>query len=197
MAFGKRKGGGDILPLLKFDARVGRFYTETRVQTINGWEKEQSDVTDRLRMTVDLANVAVGWIRFPRGAPPETALVAVGEDIGEAPSDDHREGFRCLCKMDASLGGEVREFMSTSISAWNAMSALHDDYLAEAGKHPGQLPDVALVNVIERHYSAGSSFEPVFKIIEWVPRPNDLNGMAPPQSKRAKRSDDMDDHIPF
>jgi hypothetical protein len=78
MAFGKRKGGGDILPLLKFDARVGRFYTETRVQTINGWEKEQSDVTDRLRMTVDLANVAVGWIRFPRGAPPETALVAVG-----------------------------------------------------------------------------------------------------------------------
>jgi hypothetical protein len=201
MSLGKRKGSGNILPLLKFDARSGSFYQENRVQTLNGWEKEQTDVTDRLRAVFDLANAERGWIKFPRGAAPEMVLVLAGEDPGEAPDEGYREGFRLLVKMDKTLGGQLREFMSTSLTAWNGISALHDAYLAEVGQYPGQLPIVVLSDVIERRYLSATSFEPVFIITGWVPRPEEfgpVRGLTPkrpePQTQQQGIDDDM---IPF
>src|SRR5262249_29210357 len=48
MAFAKRKtGGGESYPLLKWDGRVGRLYTQDREQQRNGeWQSVQNDVTD-------------------------------------------------------------------------------------------------------------------------------------------------------
>ena len=171
MSLGKRKSstGNSFMPLLKFDARVGRFYLEQRVQTSNGWEKQQTDITDRFRAVFDLANAKRGWLKFPRGAPPETVLVPAGEDPGEAPSEDHKEGFRVLVQVD----GVVHEFMSTSVGAWNAVNALHDVYIREAPKHPGEAPEVALHDIVERRYTSGTSFEPSFIITQWVPRPDE------------------------
>jgi hypothetical protein len=206
MSLGKRKGGGNILPLLKFDARNGLFHLEHRIQVAGEWQKEQVDVTDRLRMIVDLANAERGWIRFPRGAPPEAVLVPAGEDPGEAPSEDHREGFRVLVTVDGDpLGrGIVREFMSTSNGAWNGMSSLHDAYAAQVGEHPGQLPKVALDDVVERRYAAGSSCEPTFQIAGWVPRPEEFGPVKgsplAPSGKRptpAPQRTEMEDEIPF
>jgi hypothetical protein len=176
MSLGKRKSstGNSFMPLLKFDARVGRFYLEQRVQTSNGWEKQQTDITDRFRAVFDLANAKRGWLKFPRGAPPETVLVPAGEDPGEAPSEDHKEGFRVLGQVD----GVVHEFMSTSVGAWNAVNALHDAYIREAPKHPSEAPVVVLHDIVERRYTSGTSFEPSFVITEWVPRPADLDDEA-------------------
>jgi len=208
MGFGKRKsgGGGNFLPLLKFDARNGSLHTETRVQTFNGWEKEQTDVGSRFCAVFDLANAQVGWLKFPRGSAPETALVPVGQNAGEAPDADFKEGFRILVVLDESLGGGVHEFMSTSVSTWNGVSALHDAYLAAVAKHPGKLPLVSMSETVERRYSNGNSFEPVFTIIEWVPRPEELGAEqgspptqpASPQRATARRAmAEMEDEVPF
>src|SRR5262249_22177466 len=189
----------DILPLLKYDARAGTFYLDDRVQTSNGWEKEQTDVTTRFRAVVDMANAQVGWIKFAgRGSPPETILVPVGQDIGSPTSDDFKQGFRLLVKMDKSPGGEVREFISTAAGAWNGLSALHDDYLAGLPEHRGQLPIVTASDIVERQYAAGPSFEPQFTIVGWAPRPEELSAAEnePVGSQRRSRTD-MDDEISF
>jgi hypothetical protein len=199
MGFGKRRSG-DFLPLLKYDARAGSLFLEDRVQTPNGWEKQQTDIGSRFRAVFDLANAEIGWIKFAgRGSPPETILVPVGQDIGKPPSDDHKQGIRLLALMDKSLGGDIREFMSTAAGAWNGFSALHDAYLAELGGHPGQLPIAVVDEIVERQFANGSSFEPSFKIAGWVPRPDEFGPEKGPSAKRAqaRQPRDMDDEIPF
>lgn len=200
MAFGKRKGGGDFLPLLKYDARNGSLYLEDRVQTSRGWEKEHTDVGTSFKGVFDLANAEVGWIAFPRGAAPETQLVPAGDDIGPAPTEDHKQGFRVLVLVDRDLGGTLREFMSTSAAAWNGLSALHDEYLA--AKRPGELPVVILVGVTEHKYGAGTSFDPEFKTVGWVKRPEEFGPERDPNAKVAPRPapksrNEMEDEIPF
>ena len=61
------------------------------------------------------------------------------------------KGFRLIVKVLAGddRDSSVREFLSTAIAAWAAVDRLHDVYLRDADKHPGQLPVVELVDVIE------------------------------------------------
>ena len=69
MAFAKRKtGGGESFPLLKWDGRVGRLYTQDREQQKNGeWQSVQNDVTDGFCAVFDVAGVEHGYMRFPKG----------------------------------------------------------------------------------------------------------------------------------
>ena len=112
-----------------------------------------------------------------------------------------------VVKMTDELGGEVREFMSTALAAWNAIDALHTAYLKLVPKHPAQLPVVELFDVIEKKTASGSSFIPCFKIVDWVRRPADM-----PKAKRAtgdngnvsrnaapelSKATDLGDEIPF
>jgi hypothetical protein len=115
MAIGKRRSGGSFLPALKYDARVGTLYVQDRVYENGRWESEQRDVTKTFRAAFDMENLQTGWIKFPKGAAPELRLVQIGKDYGEPPDDDFKEGLRVLVKMDESLGGDVRELMSTAV----------------------------------------------------------------------------------
>jgi hypothetical protein len=201
MAFGKRRGGADFLPILKYDARNGSFYLQDRVNRDGMWETEQTDVTTGLRGIFDLETVEVGWIKFPKGAAPELQMVPAGEDMGEAPSKDHREGFRLLVKMDSDFGGDVREFMSTAAAAWNGLDALHTAFLNDSVKHPNELPVVKLTSIVEKKTATGASFTPMFEIVDWVPRPDDMpkqsristNGQRPLKQTPAG----IEDEIPF
>jgi hypothetical protein len=199
MSIGKRKSGGNFLPALKYDARVGMLYLQDRVFENGHWESEQRNVTKEFRAAFDMQNLQRGWIKFPKGAAPLMHLVPIGQEPGDAPDDDYKEGLRVLVKMDASLSGDVRELMSTAVALWNALDALHDGYLADADKHPGALPVVDLDHTVETKTANGTSFTPVFKIVGWIPRPLDLPietaKAARPKQKAAAR--DFDDPIPF
>lgn len=133
-------------------------------------------MTDEFQAVFDLENLQRGWIRFPKGAAPDVTLVPAGEDPGDPPSDDHKEGVRVILKMADSLGGDVRELMSTARGLWNAVDTLHDRYLAAVASHPGELPVVTLGNVREVKTGAGTTFVPVFNIVDWVPRAPELTG---------------------
>jgi hypothetical protein len=174
MAIGKRRSGGSFLPALKYDARVGTLYVQDRVYENGRWESEQRDVTKTFRAAFDMENLQTGWIKFPKGAAPELRLVLIGKDYGEPPDDDFKEGLRVLVKMDESLGGDVRELMSTAVALWNAFDALHDAFLADTAKHHGALPVVDLDHTVETKTANGTSFTPIFKIVGWIPRPLDL-----------------------
>lgn len=199
MAIGRRKSSGDFLPMLKYDARVGMLYLQDRIYANGGWETEQRNVTDKFRAAFDMENLQRGWIKFPKGAAPETRLLPIGQDYGDPPDDDFKEGIRVLVKMDASLGGDVRELMSTAVALWNAMDALHDAYLAGAADHAGALPVVDLDRTTENKTAAGTSVAPIFKIVGWIPRPPDMPAKPAPKQKKAavSPSGDFDDPPPF
>ena len=207
MALGKRKDAGNFLPGLKYDARVGKFYQRDRVFTDGSWKTEQHEITHKFEAIFDLENVQRGWMNFPEGAAPEIVLVPAGEDPGDAPSNQHKEGFRLLVKMSQELGGEVRELLSTARGLWNAIDALHDSYLAAAPDHPGELPTVDLADVKEKSTAVGTTFVPVFRITGWAPRPPDLASDLVTQQrasvtqttniKAALSPAELDDEVPF
>ena len=201
MAIGKRKSG-DFLPVAKYDARNGTMRLEDRILADGRWETKTRDITKKFRATFDMENLLRGWIKFPKGAAPETRLVPVGRDYDEPPGDDWREGARILMKMDASIDGSVRELMSTALALWNGLDALHDAYLADVGKHPGALPVVDLDHAVETKTANGPSFTPVFKIVGWLPRPDDLPAEMAKSAKPKPRATakptadaDLDDPI--
>src|SRR5262245_56307885 len=204
MAIGKRRTGGESMPLLKYDARVGRLYTQDRVFEGGAWQTVQADVSDGFRSTFDLQNLEQGYIAFPKGAPPSVVLFPAGADIGDPPSDDHKQGLRVLAMLDGET--IVRELMSTAIALWVGMDELHDAFLAAAPDHPDELPVVELVDAHEnKNQSGGVSYQPEFRIIDWVPRPPDMPATAAlrspprpqPKAKAKPKRGDMDDAIPF
>src|SRR5262249_29707263 len=154
MALGKRKGIGENMPVLKYDARVGRLYTQDRVLENGSWQTVQSDCTDNFEAIFDLANIEVGQINFPKGAPPETKLVRAGETIPDAPGESWKEGLRII----ALLPDEQvpRELLSTAIAVWVAMDALHNAFLKDQTGHPNEVPVVELVDVEELKTSTPS-----------------------------------------
>ena len=124
MAIGRRKTDG-ALNKLNWDFRIGKPVLEDRVRTGNGWETEQRNVeTDEFRAVFDPKNIEVGWIAFVKGEGLNATLVHAGEDYGDRPSNDHKEGLRIVVKMDPALGGDLRELISTSSALWSAVDQL-------------------------------------------------------------------------
>jgi hypothetical protein len=191
MALGKRKDSANFLPLCKYDARTGTFYLQDRTQVDGNWQTAQRDVTDTFRAVFDLEHLQRGWIRFPQGADPEVKLVPAGEDPGEAPADDWKEGLRLLIKMSPQLGGDIRELMSTARALWAGIDTLHDEYLAAAADHPGELPEVVLSEARQTKSGSSTNYLPVFEIADWVQRPSDLSAPLP-RSARVTRQAELD-----
>jgi hypothetical protein len=213
MAFAKRKtGGGESYPLVKWDGRVGRLYTQDREQQRNGeWQSVRNDITDNFCAVFDMGGVEHGYMRFPTGGPPETRLYPMAEDIGEAPEGENwQEGFRLRVRMPSE--DFWRTLMSSAIGLWRSLSLLHDRYLELARKHPGKVPLVELIDVIEIK-ARTPSYAPTFGIIGWVDpdevlqrltedqdEGSDLkSGSASGQPGKVKVTarGDMDDEIPW
>jgi len=213
MAIGRRKTDGDRR--LNWDFGIGKFVLEDRTRD-TGWENQQQNVeNDKFRAVIDLVNIERGWIAYLKGVGLDTKLVRLGQDYGDQPSDKHREGLRFIAKMDESLGGDVRELITTSQAIWNAIDKLRDAYLAGVAKHEGCLPAVDVAEAREERTQKGNTIlVPVFKISGWVPRPPELPNAGTPLFKRAKKAsngseqasdnfsrpkanDSLDDEIPF
>jgi hypothetical protein len=206
MALGKRKNL-EIMPILKYDARVGRFITQDRGNENGEWQTVQNDVTDNLEAIFDLENLEVGVISYPKGAPPETKLVPVGQPIPDPPDDTWKEGLRVLVLLHGE--GTARELMGTSTALWVGMDTLHDAFVAQRHAHPGEVPVVALAGVKEVKTKTGSSCEPQFELTGWASRPPSLPEKSAPRPQPASKPRattpapkaagalDMKDGIPF
>jgi hypothetical protein len=210
MALGKRSSK-DFLPILKYDARSGQFSLSDRVQDGDGeWETVATPIpTKDFRAVPALDTLGTGWISFPRGSPPDAVMVAAGKDAntrwGDPPGDGYKLGIRLIWKMPGNLGGGIRELLGTSVGLWHGIDQLHDDYLIEASKHPGELP-IVVIDSVQEGSGRNASYTPVFKIAGWAPRPSDLPNIPPPQMRTetmvpikptASAKHPMNDGIPF
>jgi hypothetical protein len=192
MAIGRRKDSAS-LGKWSWDFAIGKSIFEDRVYVNGGWESQQQNIeNDKFRGLFDLQNLEVGWIAYLKGEGLNAKLVRIGKDYDERPSDKHTDGLRLVIKTDESLGGDLRELISTSSNIWSAIDQLHDDYLAGAGDHPGCLPAVDIVDVHKEGTQNKSLLVPVFKIAGWQPRPYDLPAAGIPLVRRLKKASDSE-----
>jgi len=178
-------GTGDFIPIIKYDAKAGRFFRVDRVEGINGWESQPVDITDEFKALADLENVEVGPINFNTGGAPSFLLARRDEvadpknpvGLPQAPDSNHKPGVRVMLKLSAACGGDkrVRELAQNSRAFLGAIDKVIQLYLAEKDQHPGMLPVIALdgkpVGVKSGSGTRSSTnYHPKFKIVQWAPR---------------------------
>jgi hypothetical protein len=193
MAFGKRKTGGELKPLLKWDGRVGRFYTQDQVDG----QPEQKDVTDSFCAVIDLESAEKGWLRFPKGAALEMDLFPLDvDDIGDPPEGDGwKEGLRFQSRLE---GQDVwRETLTAAVGLWRGLDELHTQYVEQSKDHPGMLPMVEIADVHTVSVKTGAIHTPTFTITGWVNKNGGTEADREASDMLAKDDADMDDKIPF
>lgn len=181
MAFGfnYESSAGDIVPVLKFDARAGRFF---RVDRSDG-QNNPVDITQNFKAVMDFENIEVGYINFPAGAAPEFRMVPIGSQMPENPGGKFRQGIRMMLKLGKDCGGDIREIATTAKAVLGAFDSCHNEYLAGVKANPGKLPVVELETTVpivtqgrdeKGNPVKTTNYAPVFKIASWVNRPDDL-----------------------
>lgn len=167
---------GDIVPICKYDARAGRFFRIDRADGIN----TPADITANFVAVIDLENVEAGFMNFDTGGAPDFVLVPLGEQMPQQPSPKHRQGVRLMLKLGRDCGGDtpVREIASVAKAALRGFDELHTTYQTGVKQNPGKLPVVKLKTTIPITSGSGAqkstNYQPVFEIVQWVPRPQDL-----------------------
>lgn len=178
MALGLPPGGGDIVPMIKYDARAGRF------------SRDNADITQGFSAVFDLEQVDIGWIRFASMQAPDFVLVRAGQPAPDRPSKDHKRGVRLMTVLARSIGGDMREFSSAAGCVIDAIDELHTAYSTAPEAAEGKLPIVALTgsSPVKTQTPTGqtTNYRPNFTITGWVDRPDTLPIVAGPvASERA------------
>jgi hypothetical protein len=159
------RSSADFTPYLKFNGKAGRWYT--RADT--GEDVEILNLT----AVFDLANIKTGWILFSEGAAPDVLWDVNGSGIPPQPSPQHKRGFAVSVFSNQVLGG-LREFSSSSNGAIVAIKELYDVYEKTYDPNKALVPVVTCESVQAVKSKFGTNYQPVLKIVKWVPRPHDL-----------------------
>lgn len=177
-------GGGDIVPFVKYDARAGRFFRNDRSESGGQYSNTPVDITSNFKAVLDLENIEVGYLKFAAGSAPEFKLVKLGQPMPAKPSEDGKwkQGVRVMMKLHASCGGDIRETSSNAAAFLKGIDELHTAYEGARASQAGKLPIVTLKTTIPVTSGSGdkksTNYQPVFEIVGWAPRPNDLVHVA-------------------
>jgi len=188
---------GDILPIVKYDAKAGDFIRQDRMQDASGaWVKEESEIAQPFKFACDMEALEVGWLSFESGKP-DFRMVKVGEPMMPRPEGDFKNAFKMRI---ASKELGLREFSHSAKTVINAMDTLHNQYEAEKGNNPGKVPvvEVTGTSVVKVNTPQGElRFKaPEWKISSWVDRPDMMAGakaepVAPAPAPEVQSSDDL------
>lgn len=180
--------GGDFLPIVKYDARAGLWFRIDRVDSGSGFLPEPVDITRNFKAIFDLENLETGWIAFPSGSAPLSALVGMKTLLAKEttfpnqPGEIYKHGLRFMVKLAKDIGGDkpVREVMGTSKAFLNGIEGLFRDYLKDrdapgnAPGNSGKLPVVVMDGITMIKTGSGnkvsSNYRPNLKIAGWAPR---------------------------
>ena len=172
---------GDYAPIVKYDARAGRFFRVDRDQDSAGnWQTNNVEITNGFQAVFDLDNIEVGWALLANGVAPSWSMVKLGQSLPAKPSDQHKQCFKLMVKLGKESGGDVREFASQAKVVIGAIDALHTQFLADRTKNAGKLPVVAMTGstpvVSQGKGQTSTNYAPTFVITKWVARPAELGG---------------------
>lgn len=169
-------GNGDIVPIVKYDARAGRVFRVDRTNDGQGYINTPVDITRSFKAIFDLENVEVGWLNFNTGGAPSFALVAMGQAIPPRPTPEHRNGARVMIKLAKECAGDepIREVASVAKVFLIGLEELYHQYAAQKDANAGKLPVVVLEDSVPITSGSGAksstNYQPKFKITGWAPR---------------------------
>jgi hypothetical protein len=180
------RSGGDILPIVKWDAKAGDIIKQDRYQAADGtWQKDEQELGLPLQVAMDLGNIEIGWLSFAAGAP-DFQMVKAGEPLPAQPSPDHKQAFRVRIASN-DLG--LREFSHSAKTVLRAMDTLYNQYEAEAPANPGKAPVVTISGTDRVKVNSPNgelTFKaPVWSITSWIDRPAMMDGGATAPSQPA------------
>jgi hypothetical protein len=189
MGLGKRKSSAmSYYPIVKIDCRDGKITRCDRVQEDGEWKTKPAGIPfKKFDAVFDLPGMKIGWLNFD---PPDFQLVPVGQDIGDQPTDKHREGFKLRLLLRNGSGEGVHELASTAAALWQSMDELHDDWEDGKAKHKGKLPVVGITEMVKTTTRSGTGYRPSFAITSWVPTPPEF--AVQPESTTKKRNNTSD-----
>jgi hypothetical protein len=164
-----------------------------RSDASGSWESAAVEVTPVFQAIFDLENIETGWLHFPTGGAPDIRTVKIGSALPDRPSEKHRTGFRVLMLLGQQSGGDVREMAANAAVAIKGMDLLHDAYMASPDMKSGMLPVVRLSGTLPITTSgkangqpvSSTNYQPVWQIVKWVPRPQQLMPGYDPQKEAA------------
>lgn len=192
MAFGMNTQTGNFLPIVKYDARAGRFF---RVDKDNGIT-EQVDITSPdLKFAIDFGSIEVGYVQFSAQGPVRHMVPYDGRSLPAQPQDKgvdgkllSRPGFYALVAGQA-IGG-IREWCSNAAILLNALDDLFNLYAEQPEAAAGKIPLISIVSTVPVTSGTGAqkstNYKPVFKIMGWVDRLADMGERTvPPPAPKA------------
>lgn len=205
VAVAQNSGGGDRLPVLKYDARAGRFFLMDRVENAGVWETVQTELPiATATFVIDFGSVEVGWFLFPKGAAPMMVTVPFGQPLPPQPAavgtttdertgkerpNNFKMGFRVKAAGKALAGtvnGTVRELAANAGVTIEGLNDLHTAFEAAPEAAAGKVPVVKVAQVIPTKSGQSTNYKPVFEIVTWADRPVDMLGprtVPPPAAK--------------
>lgn len=172
MAFmSNTSSGGEFTVYVKYNAKAGRFYTKKDEP-----DAEEFEVTN-MTAIFDMDNIQTGWFLFAPGVAPVKHMDPSLTEPAPSPGEGFKRGFQLNLFSEKNLLG-LREFCSTAGAVIDAMNALHDAWLSEKDANPGKLPVVKCSGVEPVTNKHGTNYKPVFQIVSWADRPNELTAPA-------------------
>ena len=183
-------GSGDIIPIVKYDAKAGDFIRVDREQAPNGiWDKTQTEIELPTQVVMDFANIETGWLSFDSGAP-DFHMVKIGQPALPRPSEHHKPAFRVRL-FNKELG--LREMSSQAKTVIREMDSLHNEYVSGAADNAGKVPVVTISGtkaVTVNTPNGENRFKvPQWSITDWIERPDAMQGEAEPPAATTGTSD--------
>lgn len=177
-------GGGERLPILKFDARAGRLFIIDRIQAADGnWNSQPTDITmSQPPFCVDFGTLEVGWAHFAPGGVPLWTVDYYGQPQKPRPDspgkDDKNQAQQFKQAFRVKVAGQgiggVREFGGNSAALINGMNDLHTRFEAAPEAGTGQIPVVRMSSTMAVKAGQSTNYMPVFEIVGWTERPKML-----------------------
>jgi hypothetical protein len=187
MAFGYKTTTGDFLPIVKYDARSGRFF---KVDKEPGQTGVDTEVPTGTTFAVDFGTLEAGWVTFgPQGPVRHMSPYIEGGETIPQPQDKDGDGkliFRpgFYVKLAGNALGGIREWIGASAAVMNAMDDLYQTFTAAPEAARGQIPLICIASTTAIRSGSGTrtstNYAPVFRVEGWVDRPSDLGARTVP-----------------
>lgn len=171
----EKRSDEEFVPYLKYNAKAGRWYNKID----GGGEVEVHNLT----AIFDLAGIKTGWILYADGMAPDR--VWHNGSMVPRPSPKHKSGFSLMVYSQQQLEG-VREFGSTSAMVIEVIRDLYDNQFENAPEaRQGMVPVIKCESVVPVKGAKDTNYQPVLRIVKWVPRPEALKTKAPSPPARS------------
>jgi hypothetical protein len=187
MAFGMRTTAGDFLPIVKYDARAGKFF---KVDKRPDGGSDAIEIPQGTKFAVDFGTLEAGFVSFgPQGPVRHMVPYYNGVTLPAQPQEKDAEGkfvFRpgFYVKVCGNALDGAREWCSNAAVLLNAMDDLYQETIQTPEAAAKKIPIVSITGTVSVKSGTGArsstNYQPVIRVEGWTDRPEILGPRTTP-----------------